>query len=81
MDWLLNLYKTIDGYAQVSPVVAGALSIFISGGIGFALYKAPRKIMLFFNNVLFVTFEINNAGFGKSQVTYINILRWFHQYE
>lgn len=81
MEYLSNLFKIADNLGKTSPVVAGFVAMAMTGALGFVLIKTPRHIFHFINNVLFVSFEVNNSGWGKNQEVFVNIIRWFYEFK
>lgn len=81
MDWLNELLTTINEYAKLNPILAGVVSMGITGTIGFIAVKAPKHILELLNTVFFLRFLIDNGGYGPHLVKYINTSRWFYEFD
>ena len=73
MDFLL----WVNNVAKDLPLVGGALSVTLAGGILAALWKIPLWIWNIIKNTFTVTFVIDNAGWGPEVYNYISFLNWF----
>lgn len=74
IESILSYLNTLSGN---TPVIAGVISLSITGAIGFVVWKLPLYLLKLLKNNFTTTFIINNAGYGGNIEQYMSFLRWF----
>lgn len=77
----MSLLDTINHLITEVPVIGGALSLSLAGGVVAAFWKGPGKLKELYLKHFTVSFKLSNAGYNKGVAHYVAFMNWFQKGE